>query len=109
MFKSFDSPVSPSRNQPGPSTTQGAPEEPPYTMEQLEVVQRINNCKDLCQILGVTKASTVSDVKRAYKKMALQVHPDKNKAPGSLEAFQSLVNAKDTLTDNTVRMQSLIA
>lgn len=68
----------------GPSTAQAAPEEPTYTTEQFEVVRLINEGKDPYQILGVTKESTDSDVKQAYKKLALKVHPDKNKAPGSV-------------------------
>jgi curved DNA-binding protein CbpA len=38
--------------------------------------------------LGVTKESTDSEIKKAYKKLALQLHPDKNKSPGEF----SLVN-----------------
>lgn len=93
--------ASPSRNKSGPSTAQS--EQPQakatYTTEQLEAVRRINKCKDFYQILGVTKESTDSEIKKAYKKLALQVHPDKNKAPGSVEAFKSLGNAAAILTD----------
>lgn len=99
MPKTRKASASPSRNKSGPSTAQAAPEEPTYTTEQLEAVRRINKCKDFYQILGVTKESTDSDVKKAYKKLALQVHPDKNKAPGSVEAFKSLGNAVAILTD----------
>lgn len=94
--------ASPSRNRSGPSTAQSATEEPQaknYTTEQLEAVRRINKCKDFYQILGVTKESGDSEIKKAYKKLALQVHPDKNKAPGSVEAFKSLGNAVAILTD----------
>lgn len=106
MFKICDSPLSPSRSQPGPSTAQAAaPEEPTYTTEQLEVVRRINECKDPYQILEVTKECTDSDVKQAYKKLALKVHPDKNKAPGAVEAFKSLGDAVAILTDAEKRMR----
>lgn len=100
MPKSRKASASPSRNKSGPSAA--ASEEPQakqYTTEQLEAVRRINKCKDFYQILGVTKESTDSDIKKAYKKLALQVHPDKNKAPGSVEAFKSLGNAVAILTD----------
>lgn len=56
-------------------------------------------CKDFYEILGVTKESTDIDIKKAYKKLALQLHPDKNKAPGSIEAFKIVGNAAAILTD----------
>ena len=49
---------------------------------------RIKKCKDFYEILGVTKDAGEADIKKAYRKLALQFHPDKNKAPGSAEAFK---------------------
>lgn len=65
---------------------------PEYTPEQLEAVKRIKRCKDYYEILGVNKDATDSQIKKAYRKFALEVHPDKNKAPGSAEAFKALGN-----------------
>ena len=35
--------------------------------------------------------------RRAYKKLAILLHPDKNVAPGSVDAFKTLVNARTAL------------
>jgi DnaJ family protein B protein 12 len=48
--------------------------------------------KDYYEILGVEKDASDSDLRKAYKKLALQFHPDKNRAPGSTEAFKGLFN-----------------
>jgi curved DNA-binding protein CbpA len=39
----------------------------------------------------VNKEATDSDIKKSYKKLALQLHPDKNHAPGAAEAFKVLL------------------
>lgn len=78
------------------STTEQARD---YTAAQLEMVNRIKRCKDYYEVLTVSKTCTDSDVKKAYKKLALQLHPDKNRAPGAVEAFKSVGNAVAVLTD----------
>ena len=54
---------------------------------------RIRKCQDYYEILGVTKDASESDLKKSYRKMALQFHPDKNNAPGAGEAFKAIGNA----------------
>lgn len=73
--------------------------------EHVEAVKRVKKCKDYYEILGVTKEATDSEIKKAYKKLALQLHPDKNKTPGANEAFKAIGNAVAILTDPEKRKQ----
>lgn len=82
--------------------SQTKPNEPSstdYTKEQKELCERILRCKDYYEVLRVSKEATDSEIKRSYKKLALQLHPDKNRAPGAVEAFKALGNAAGILTD----------
>lgn len=52
------------------------------------VLGRIKQCKSYYEILGVQKEASDDDLKKAYRKLALKFHPDKNHAPGATEAFK---------------------
>lgn len=62
-----------------------------HTNEQKKAVERVLNCgpNKYYQILGVNDPSTKQEIKKAYKKLALLLHPDKNKYEGAEEAFKS--------------------
>lgn len=70
-----------------------------YTEEQILIVRQIKKKKDFYEILGVERSCTVEDVRKAYRKLSLKVHPDKNKAPGAEEAFKSVSKAFQCLSD----------
>lgn len=55
--------------------------------------------KDYYAILGVPRTATTADIKRAYRKLAKQYHPDINDNPDAAQRFRELTEAYDTLTD----------
>lgn len=54
---------------------------------------------DYYRILGVEKGASDDEIKKAYRKLALRLHPDKCKEPGAEEAFKKLGEAASVLTD----------
>ncbi|EPB77605.1 DnaJ domain protein [Ancylostoma ceylanicum] len=76
-----------------------------YTKEQADLVERIRHCKDYYEILNVSKTASDAEIKKEYRRMALQLHPDKCRAPHSTEAFKALGNAYAVLSNEEKRKQ----
>jgi len=55
--------------------------------------------KDFYAILGVEKNASEDDIKKAYRKMALRFHPDKNKEADAEEKFKEIAEAYEVLSD----------
>ncbi|KFQ57193.1 DnaJ subfamily B member 14, partial [Pelecanus crispus] len=66
---------------------------------------RIKKCKNYYKVLGVSKDAGEEDLKKAYRKLALKFHPDKNHAPGAAEAFKKIGNAYAVLSNPEKRKQ----
>src|SRR5262249_45424521 len=63
-----------------------------------------NNKRDYYDVLGVGRTATESEIKSAYRKLAIKYHPDKN--PGDKEAeekFKEAAEAYSILSDSTQR------
>ena len=59
------------------------------TPAQREMVARIRASKgDFYKILNVERSADDDEIKKAYRKLALKLHPDKCQAPGAEEAFK---------------------
>ena len=54
---------------------------------------------DYFGVLGVARDASDSDIKRAYRRLARDLHPDVNPDPGAKERFQEVTRAYEALTD----------
>lgn len=63
---------------------------------------------DPYRILGVSRDASEEDIKKAYRRLAKQYHPDVNKEPGAEEKFKQIQNAYQQIMDmkNMVEMIS---
>src|SRR6266404_1437378 len=59
--------------------------------------------KDYYDILGVGKAATAAEIKSAYRKLALQYHPDRNKTKEAEEKFKEVTKAYEVLSNEEKR------
>ena len=55
--------------------------------------------RDYYEILGVSKNATPEELKKAYRKLALEWHPDRNKAANAAEKFKEINKAYEVLGD----------
>ena len=61
--------------------------------------------RDYYEILGVDKKASADEIKTAYRKLAMQYHPDRNKASDAEEKFKEISEAYAVLEDQTKRQQ----
>jgi len=63
------------------------------------------NNSDLYKVLGVSKSATAEELKKAYRKLAVEYHPDKNKSKEAEEKFKEINQAYEVLGNPQKRQQ----
>ncbi|NWT07323.1 DJC27 protein, partial [Mionectes macconnelli] len=71
-----------------------------FTREQADAIRRIRGSKDSWDMLGLKPGATREEVNKAYRRLAVLLHPDKCVAPGSEDAFKAVGNARTALLRN---------
>lgn len=76
-----------------------------YTEEQERITLDIlsKNKHEFYEMLKVGKSASESDIKKAYRKLAIKLHPDKNRHPRASEAFKKINRAFEVLSDDSKR------
>jgi molecular chaperone DnaJ len=64
-----------------------------------------SNKRDYYEVLGTSKNASKDEIKDAYRKLALQYHPDRNKSPEAEEKFKEISEAYAVLSDDEKRRQ----
>jgi len=59
--------------------------------------------KDYYKVMGVAEDATEADIKKAWRKLAKQFHPDVNKDPGAEAKFKEINEANEVLKDSKKR------
>lgn len=55
--------------------------------------------KDFYEVLGLSKSASADEIKKAYRKLALEYHPDRNKSKDAGEKFKEVTKAYEVLSD----------
>jgi molecular chaperone DnaJ len=63
----------------------------------------MSNKRDYYEVLGVPRSASRDEIKNAYRKLALQYHPDRNKSAGSEDKFKEISEAYAVLSDDEKR------
>ena len=59
--------------------------------------------RDFYVVLGVERDATEAEIKKAYRKLAMEFHPDRNKSPEAEEQFKEITEAYEVLRDQDQR------
>ena len=57
------------------------------------------NRRDYYEVLGVERDANDKDIKSAYRRLAMEYHPDRNKSPEAEEKFKEASEAYEVLSD----------
>ncbi len=60
---------------------------------------------DYFEVLGVDKSASQDDIKKAYRRLASKLHPDRNQSADAIERFQKIQESYDIISDPKKRKE----
>ncbi len=76
---------------------------PEYSAKDAALVRRVLRSKDYYSILEIKREASKTEILKGFRKLAVRLHPDKNRHPKAEEAFKRINTIKGVLTDPTTR------
>jgi len=76
-----------------------------YVLWAALMLAEVALAKDYYKVLGLTRDASETEVKKAFRALARQYHPDKNKADDAEEKFREIAEAYEVLSDSKKRKE----
>ncbi|KAK6743585.1 hypothetical protein RB195_010701 [Necator americanus] len=78
--------------------------EPAWNSEELALYDLVEEIKaNFYDVFGITKEASIGDIKKAYRRLSLEWHPDRNSAPDASEKFRQIVSIYEILKSTELR------
>jgi len=76
-----------------------------HSVRYYDMINDLNNGIDYYEVLQISPSASISEIKKAFRTLSRQYHPDKNKTEGSEAFFIQLSTAYEVLSDEDMKIE----